>query len=248
MPGKLYFYSNFGTIKRNKANSKVKYFERPLLRDVEWMFFYLWEETKGFSGFEDDDMYSCHRALVDGTSSKNLIKFYCLDDDRNIDENLINTFFTPYYDENGERIPKIYVDAREYLRRNHEEHLGKPLYLNQSKNMMMLGSRGFGKSYMVGAGIVAHEFLFDGETSYERQIGIEDPSAEILVGAADAKYSADLLDKTLSCLAKLPGGFTTTDRYGNEKVFPSPFHKNYKGSFQGKGMIEATYRKLVGGA
>lgn len=36
MPGKLYFYVNFGTIKLNKGEQRgVKQFGRPWLRDLE---------------------------------------------------------------------------------------------------------------------------------------------------------------------------------------------------------------------
>jgi hypothetical protein len=59
MPGKLYFYVNFNTIKRNFKGSKVKQFARPLLRDVEWMVYYNVEEARGFSGFDSDEEYTC---------------------------------------------------------------------------------------------------------------------------------------------------------------------------------------------
>lgn len=65
MPGKLYFYITFGTIKLNINNSKVKSFGRPLLRDLEWEFFLNWEEARGFSGFEQDEFESCSRVLKD---------------------------------------------------------------------------------------------------------------------------------------------------------------------------------------
>lgn len=35
MPGKLYFYVNFGTILLNKKGAKVKQLGRPMLRDLE---------------------------------------------------------------------------------------------------------------------------------------------------------------------------------------------------------------------
>jgi hypothetical protein len=35
MPGKLYFYVNYATIKRNIAGAKAKIPARPLLRDIE---------------------------------------------------------------------------------------------------------------------------------------------------------------------------------------------------------------------
>lgn len=60
MPGKLYFYTNFGTIKKNKPGQHVKVYGTPDLRDIEWRTFQLIEEARGFSGFLDDEEYSCH--------------------------------------------------------------------------------------------------------------------------------------------------------------------------------------------
>ena len=122
MPPKLYFYSNFGTIKLNKGNSNIKSYGRPLLRDVEWDFFYNWTVARGFSGFENDPYFSCDSRLID--------------DEISIDD---VELFNPY----GEL--KTYVDPLEYIRKRHETDLGRPLYNNSAKNMMMLGARNFGK-------------------------------------------------------------------------------------------------------
>lgn len=102
-------------------------------------------------------------------------------------------------------------------------------------------------SMSVGAGLTAHEFLFDGMTEYSLNLVRNPPSAEILVGAGDAKYSADLLDKTKTALEMLPGGYETTDRLGNPKVYPSPLAKNFVGSWKTSGQITATYKKKIGG-
>lgn len=120
---------------------------------------------------------------------------------------------------------KTYVDAMEYATKQHDSNLGRPLYFNQAKNFMMLGSRGFGKSYSVGH-VILHEWLFDGRTKYDKN----DPSkyqtsSEIVVGAGDAKYSADLLEKTRLSFERLPGGYE-----GSNKIYPAPFYKNYTGS------------------
>ena len=88
----------------------------------------------------------------------------------------------------------------------------------------MLGSRGFGKSYSVGIGIILHEWLFDGLTYYVPSKDI-DTSAEIVVGAADAKYSADLLDKAATSLERMAGVFKSY-----KKTYPSPLSKQFKGT------------------
>ena len=55
-----------------------------------------------------------------------------------------------------------YVPAAEYMRRTHKKNLGRPLFENEAKNFMMMGSRGFGKSYSVAGGVAGLEFVFDG--------------------------------------------------------------------------------------
>lgn len=118
---------------------------------------------------------------------------------------------------------KNFIPAREYLRKEHPEALGRPLYRNQSKNLFMMGSRGYGKSYSVGVGIVAHEFLFDGKNHYDPEG--ETSAAEIVMGAGDAKYSSDTLEKTRIAIDRLPGALEINGVY-----YPSPFAKQISGS------------------
>jgi hypothetical protein len=222
MPGKLFSYVNTATILLNKANSKVKFYGRPKLRDIEWAFFPLWEEARGFSGFEEDEEYSCHRILTE-----------------ELDEQELKDYYPQLLKADG--TPKKYVRARDYISKVHDRNLGRPLYQNQSKNLMMLGPRGFGKSYSVGCGIVAHEFLYDGKIKYE--VNSDDKSSSVtIVGASDAKYSNDLLAKTKVTLDNLPGSLELNGIY-----YPSPLSKRYKGSLQPGREIQAKYKVKVGG-
>ena len=225
MPGKLYFYVNFATIRLNKPNSKVKHFGRPHLRDIEWEFFRLWEEARGFSGFELDDQYSCLRLLAPLQEA-------------GIDtpDDLILRFYPNAINKNSGKLKK-YVPARDYLRQAFAVSMGKPIYENESRNLFMLGGRGFGKSFMTAA-IVAHEFLFDGKTVYDSEV----TASEAVVGAGEAKYSAETLDKVKIMLDMLPGGITMAS-----KSYPSPFSKKYQGSFAPGRQITASYKKKVNG-
>ena len=135
-----------------------------------------------------------------------------------------------------------YVPAAEYMRRTHKKNLGKPLWENEAKNFMMMGSRGFGKSYSVAGGVAGHEFVFDGMKSYDPELIKNPPSTEIVVGAGDAKYSGDILKKTQFGLDNLPGGI----EIGN-KFFPSPFAKQYGGSWYSGKEVIAEYKKKLGG-
>jgi hypothetical protein len=225
MTGKCYFYGNMATILKNKKHSKVKFYDRPDIRDLEWVFFPLWEETRGFSGFSEDPYYSCSLALLDLDMTD--------EDLKGISDNL----FTP----EGKR--KTFVPAREYLTRIHDDHYGAPLYENPSRNFLMMGPRGFGKSYTVGAGVVAPEFLFDGMQEYTSEL-IENPSASTsIVGAGDAKYSNDILAKTKVTLERLPGSMKI-----GEEFFPSPLSKRYRGSWMPGKDIESRYDIKIGGS
>tara|TARA_R100000329_G_scaffold54503_1_gene49674 strand:- start:487 stop:2598 length:2112 start_codon:yes stop_codon:yes gene_type:complete len=135
-----------------------------------------------------------------------------------------------------------YIPAREYLRKIHKKHLGKPLFDNEAKNFMMMGSRGFGKSYSVAGGVAGHEFVFDGMKSYDPDSINNTPSTEIVVGAGDAKYSGDILKKTQFGLDNLPGGIEIGDKF-----YPSPFSKQYGGSWYSGKEIVAEYKKKLGG-
>src|SRR6218665_1834056 len=198
----LYFYVNYGVIKHQDENgpkSAPKKKKRPDLRDVEWEFFYNWFEARGFSGFKDDNEFSCNRDLI----SIKLLKDLSL------------SCFT----KEGE--VKKYVPAREYLRILHDKPLGIPVYDNEARNLFMLGSRGFGKSYMVGVGVILHELLFDGAKEYTQE-SIKDPyTVEIFVGAALSSKSAEILEKTEDALANMKGGWGE----GTERYVPPPFSK-----------------------
>lgn len=135
-----------------------------------------------------------------------------------------------------------YVPAREYLRKTHPKNLGRPLFENEAKNFMMMGSRGFGKSYSVAGGVAGHEFVFDGMKSYDPDALNSTPSTEIVVGAGDAKYSGDILKKTQFGLDNLPGGIELGDKF-----YPSPFAKQYGGSWYSGKEVVAEYKKKLGG-
>lgn len=137
MPPNLYFYVNFGVIKHKPEGSQKtdpKKIVRPYLRDFEWAYFYNFIEARGFSGFSDDDEYTCLEAV--DKFEKNEI----LEDDADLQVESI-------YKKDGSL--KKYIPARQYLRQLFDKPMGLPLYENQSKNMMLLGARGGGKGSLL---------------------------------------------------------------------------------------------------
>lgn len=230
MPPQLYFYVNFGTIlhqREGDAKTAPKKKIRPLLRDIEWEFFYNWFEARGFSGFSEDDTFSCNRALKE---------HYDGDDEAELDYTC--------YKKNGEL--KEFVPARKYLRQLFDRPLGTPLYMNEARNLFMLGARGFGKSYSVGTGVILHELITDGAKLYNED-SIKNPAkVEIFVGAALSSKSADILAKTVMAFNEVPGSWMR----GTEEEIPHPLYKEMAGSLEPNNMKNPwshKYQKKVNG-
>lgn len=209
MPPQLYFYSNFGTILHKPEGSpktapreKIK----PRLDDIDWEFFYAWLIARGFSGFMDDDKYTCCRDVLEYETSG---------DSSDIPESAYNS--------KGK--PKTYIDPKEYLLKTHDKNLGLPIYDNTALNLMVLGTRGGGKSYWVSQGCVLHEVLFDGKKYYD----INDKSiatAEVCVGSAIAAKSSEMLQKTQMGMDYLPGVW----KKGSVDEVPAPFYRKMSGT------------------
>ena len=227
MPSNLYFYVNFGTIlhkPEDAPKSAPKKAIRPLLRDIDWELFYNWIEARGFSGFKDDQTYSCNRDL----------------DNKDFDGKYDSTC----YNDKGEL--KQYVPAREYLRQLHDRPLGIPMYQNMAQDLFWLACRGVGKSFSVSVGIVLHELITDGAKEYTLD-NLKNPSkVEIFVGAALSAKSSDLLAKTKQGMTRLPGAYEDANEYS-----PSPMAKTMAGTLAPNNMKNKwrhEYDKKIGGA
>ena len=220
-PPKLFFYANFATIKANKnATSKSKEWTRPSLRDIEWEVFYHITEARGFSGFTNDEQYTCVRALEEAKT------------DEEIEH--VKILYPEVVNSHGRL--KQYIPAREYMRKQFQFAMGNPLFSNPALNLIWLTARGIGKSYMMGGGVVPHEFLFDGQDTDNSNA---ERSVNILIGAAESKYTKETLDKTKACLLRLPGGKKINDKY-----YPPPFSKsNLKGSWD-KDIMDTRKEKI----
>lgn len=97
-------------------------------------------------------------------------------------------------------------------------------------------------TYMVGVGIVLHQWLFNAMSSMSEDIS-DRGVADITVGAELAHYSNNMLVKTKFALENLPGTKTV-----NGRRYPSPFDQQYKGSWGPGSIITAEYKsKQEGG-
>lgn len=219
MPPNLYFYANYGTILHQEKPGAPRVKIKPYLRDVEWEFFYNFSMCRGFSGFEGDTTHSC--------------------------DYRINEEEVPSYKEAPELYStpttlKTFVDPFDYIRALHEYNKGKALYNNPMKNMFLMGCRGFGKSYMVGVGLILHTFLFDFTVEVNNTIK---PSIEIGVGAALSDKSTEILQKMKDAFNNMPGFYEDP---ATGKVFPAPFFKNTIGSLSANSKMTHKYKKKVG--
>ena len=138
------------------------------------------------------------------------------------------------------------------IRNNSFSNIKTPIYENEAKDLMLMGPREFGKSYIAGIGVILHEWLFDGEKEYipgktkekiiiEGEIESDFSVTNIVVGAGDSSYAKDLTAKT-----KL--GYDFMAKKGmmfNGKYYPHPFFKKYTGSFNKE--VIAKYKKKIGG-
>lgn len=225
MPPELYYYINFHTIIYEEGIYRG--LGLPWLRDIDWEKAYIYSEACGFSGFEKDETYSCHRELVNNKlTDEDLIKLCVEGGTENVNKLLLNNLFKP----DGSR--KVYIPAREYLQKIHNGDLGKPLYFNQAKHVIEMASRGYGKSYNA-SGLITHNFLFDGARDYDeyltKKVAKSPLQTETVVGAIDAKYSNKLIDKVKTGLERLPGSKIITVN-GETLYYPSPLSVNYSGS------------------
>jgi len=206
MPGTLYYYVNFHTIRFEDVGSASRKIGKPWLRDIEWDKAYVYEEAMGFSGFSGDTKYTCDRRY--GPEREKALTYGWITEE--------------------ELKRREYINAREYLRKLHSSNLGKPLYNNQAKNVLDLEARGGGKSYWSSA-LILHNFLFDGaydyETYLENKRNNSPLTSDTVVGAIESKYSDDLLKKVKLAIEHLPD-----KQIINGEIFPSPLHVSYSGS------------------
>lgn len=138
--------------------------------------------------------------------------------------------------ENPEDIKKIIE--------NGSADLGRPLYNNEALDLMVMGAREFGKSYMAAGGIIAHEWITNGIKRYllKGDPDYVEHSTEIVVGAYDSKYSSKLLEKVQFGFQHIYGSMEFAGKYN-----PCPLMQSYSGSWNSGKTVIASYKKKIGG-
>ena len=207
-----YFYTNLFKIEHTDETTNSRYTSFPDLRDIDWAFFYAWFICRGFSGFEDDDEYTCNRLVKRYEDSINRGTQFGRGDSVRLKraEGVLNS--------KGEL--KKYIDPYNYLVYAHDKPLGLPYYSNEALDLFILGSRGSGKSFWT-ASAIDHEWLTNGAKRYTEK-SIKNPSKiEIFFGSAIAEKSNKLAIKILKGLESLDGSYEDK---------PSPLYMHHVGN------------------
>lgn len=162
MPPKLFYYTNYVKILGNLTSGEDGAVTRsrmsPNLSSLEWIQFSYIICADGFSGFKDDDEFTCNLLVKKLHQGVVLSKY----EQRGLANNCFN--------EKGNL--KVFVDPWEYLTRfylvdNPRGELGRALYENPVTDILVSGSRDVSKSYTAYGGDFMHEWTFGGIKSID---------------------------------------------------------------------------------
>lgn len=220
MPGTLFFYGNFFTFLDVDEEQNIRRKGKPTIRDIDWMLHYAYLEAQGFSGWSEDDVYTSDRAMLDVDVFNQL---------KNSKKPEQMKRFAAMHNKNGQL--KQYLSARDNIKKLHEKPMGKPLYWNHAKNLMIFGSRGGGKSFTF-AGITAHHLTFDGLKYFNENDFINPPTIEVCVGSGDSTKSSEFCSKVVDGLNEL-GINVNLGVWGSiydDEYTPCPFYRDWVGS------------------
>lgn len=181
-PGNLYFYVS-DTIIKDEADDGTEIDIRPRLRDIEWYVYYSLSICDGFSGFEGDDKYTCYRTVKKIEDGVDLLKK---------EEIFLEQNKSTVYNSKGEL--KKYMDARDYLYQTFDKPMGRAVFANEAQNIILLSTRGGGKSYISSNGVALYDFVTNGARTIEQWLD-KSTSSTVVVGSEDSKKSTELLNK-----------------------------------------------------
>lgn len=227
MTPNLFFYINVGKIIDEDGIGGTEEIS-PMLRDVEWILSYDWHIARGFSGFEDDEEYSCNRILGKVEREEELANLEVI------------LFEKAKHIRNSKGDLKKYVDPLKYLHQTHYKPLGRSVYENTATNTFTLGSRGFGKSWFGAEAVIGHEFIFYGKKYFDDNYIVDPSPTYILVGSSLEPKSAELLDKFNFLMEHLVENIGS---YGRDETFsPGYFFRNTTGTLESGRFFKHKYK------
>lgn len=217
MPGRLFFYGNFGTLIDTDEEEKTRRKIRPLIGDIEWERAYNFLVAEGFSGWSEDDKYTSDYGIT--KVKKN---WHSMDSDK------IARFFR------SDGKFKEFIAPEENVRLLQDEPKGVPLYRNGTSNIIEMGSRGGGKSYFYAIAGAQYRIVFDGIKYYTESNRKNPPTVSVLVGSGSSSKSSSFCKKIEDSMNELslnPELGAWGER-GKEGYTPSPFYKDMSGTLK----------------
>ena len=228
---KLFYYINYVII----FDKESKRFIKPVLTHTEWAIFSYIMCCDGFSGFREDDRYTCH-FTVEKLEHNSRFK----DDQIFISDFEMQNLPSHCYNSKGDL--KIFINPWEYLTRVYlyDDPLGQPLgaptYDNPIFDSAVLGARGTAKSYCFFLGNFLHSWSFNGVKSYEDRFNVNVPN---IFAAASTQGPA--LAKTLANIKSFydtqPGRYKYDDPQRPD--YMGPFYRKSTGNWDVGSVVES---------
>lgn len=193
MPPNLYFYINLTKIEQ-EGDEGAQPTIAPHLRDIEWYIFYALMACDGFSGFSNDEETTCLRVVGKIHNGEKLT----VEDEATLKK----------YDKQVKKPDgtyKNYVEAREYLYQTFHKKMGKPLFANPCLDLILLSTRGLGKSYSIANGVIAYDYIF-GRNRNVYDWKTRKSTSTNIVGAEIEKKSLALLEKATITISSFEYG------------------------------------------
>ncbi|MCA9748602.1 MAG: hypothetical protein KC414_05810, partial [Romboutsia sp.] len=217
-----YWYINYCFIQHLPDPASPPTTIMPDLRDIDLYWFYIFLIALGFSGFTEDNEYSCHYLLE--RYEKHLEPGSKITFDLTPKEKKLWASIKP--EVTNSKGYKKYIDPIEYLKKTFDRPLGNIIYSNDMYNIADMEVRGNGKSYRM-MGLISHAFNFFGARTFEEYLKVK-KGPTICVGSANSSKSGELLQKFQFSQNML------IDNFGayiddNENFTPGFFHKETSG-------------------
>lgn len=205
----LYYHINLGSLSLEDED-KNRFIETPTLRDNEWIIHTYIICCDGFSGFEDDDEFTCN------------IFVKAIEEGKEVPTKVMARLEATCRRPDGQW--KRYIYAWDYLtwfytieQKKRHKNLGRPLYQNPSYNGCLLSSRRVAKTFNLSADC-ARNFLCNGVKRADRLK--RNPQINMFVGATDSLFLNSFLKAAEESLRNMPG---------SEKGGKSPFFREFVG-------------------
>lgn len=217
-----YWYVNYTFIQHLPNQDSPPITQMPDLRDIDWYWFAVVFTAMGFSGFTDDEDYSCHYLLE--RYHKHLQPNSNITFDLTPKEKKLWATIKPNILKKDGTY-KSYKNPIDYLLQTFDSPKGLPLYQNPMKNVSDLEARGGGKTYRM-MGLLSHTYNTFGAKTVDDYWNMK-KGPTLCVGSIDSGKSASLLAKFEFSQNMLIDNFGAW--VDDENFIPGYFHKEHSG-------------------